>query len=187
MIKVGFLALALAAAGLTGCGDGGTGGQSGGASASNSGPNRTEAKVEKAQLEAFAVFFPAEANGWKKQDQLGAYTSDSASTITATYRKADGGPTLALVVTFSNMIVGQTEGLIADPKQAGTYGFEATTFAGYPALSGKQPGPTAGTAWTVVVSNSRQVQAMISPADGATRDEIKAVFEKVDFKGIADK
>ena len=189
MIRVGILAIALATAGLTACGDGGsaTGGQTAGSSAANSGPDRTEGKVVQGVLEGFSTFLPAEVNGWKKQERLGYYSGDTASTATATYRRPEGGASLTIALTFSNMIVKQTKELITDPKQAGMYGFETTTFAGYPALAGKPDGGMAGTPWTVVLSNSRMVQVMFNPADGLKRDDVRAVFEKVDFKGIADK
>lgn len=189
MIRVGVLAIVLATAGLTACGEGGggTGGQTAGASAANSGPDRTEGKVEQAALEAFNAFLPAEVDGWKKQERLGYYSGDTASTATATYKRAEGGASISIAVTLSNMMVSQTKGMIADPKQAGMYGFEATTFAGYPALAGKPDGQMAGTAWTVVLSNSRMVQVMFNPADGLKREDVRPVFEKVDFKGIADK
>jgi hypothetical protein len=190
-MKFGVLAIILATAGLAACGDaGGTKDRQAAASApaaTNSGPDRTEGKVEQAVLEGFSPFLPAEVNGWKKQDRLGYYSGETGSTATATYRKPEGGPAISIAITLSNQTVTQTKQIIADTKQADMFGLEATTFAGYPALSGKEGGQMAGTAWTVVLSNSRMVQAMFNPEEGLKRDDVRAVFEKVDFKGIADK
>lgn len=180
------------AAGLAACGDNGnqSGGKSGDATTAASlkaGPDRTEGKIETAKLEEFSAFLPAELAPWKKLPRLGNYSGDTQSTTTATYKKPEGGASFSIVITFSNTIIGQTKGILADPKTAAQWGFEATTFAGYPALAGKPGGNMAGTPFVVVLSNSRMVTLMFDPAHGLTLDAIRPVFDKVDFDGIAAK
>lgn len=189
MIKFATTFAILAIAGLAGCGDGGgqSNGQSTAAAASNAGPDRVEGKMEQAKLEAFSAFLPKEVNGWIKDERLGYYMGASDSTATATYRKAEGGESFAVVITFSNNIIRQTKEFLADPKQAETWGFEIGDFAGYPALFGKPGTNMAGTPYVIVLSNSRSVQVMYNATGGLTLDTIRPVVEKVDFKGIADK
>ena len=185
--------LALMLAGLTGC-DKKTDGKAdekGGAApakaaATKSGPARTEGKIEKAKLEEFSAFLPAEVNDWKKLTPLGYVSMDGQSTATATYKKDAGGASFTIVITFSNKIVGQNQAILTDPRQATTWGFDIGTIAGYPALLGKAGGNMAGT-FVVVLSTSRAVQIMYDPKSDLTVEMLRPVFEKVDFKGIADK
>ena len=185
--------LALALAGLIGCEK-----KSGGKSdekksdekvavAAKSGPARTEGKIEKAKLEEFSAFLPAEVNDWKKKTPLGYLSTDTQSTATAVYSKDAGGANFTIVIVFSNNMVGQTKAILANPRQATTWGFDIGTLAGYPALFGKAGTNMAGTPFMVLLSNSRMVQGTYDPKSGLTPEMIRPVFEKVDFNGIAEK
>ena len=190
MIKFGATFAFLALAGLAACGDGGAQSDGKGATAApagNTGPDRTEGKIEQAKLEEFSAFLPKEVNGWIKADRLGYYSGSDQSTATATYRKAEGGEGFTVVITFSNNIIRQTKEILASPSQAQTWGFDIGTFAGYPALLGKPGTNMAGTPYVVVLSNSRSVQVMYNATGGVALDAIRPVVEKIDFKGIAEK
>ena len=180
--------LALALAGLIGCEK-----KSGGKpdekapAAAKSGPARTEGKIEKAKLEEFAAFLPAEVNDYKKLTPLGDVSMDSGSTATAVYKKESDGVSFTVVIVFSNTTVRQTQEILADPRQAKTWGFDIGTIAGYPALFGKAGTNMAGTPFIVLLSNSRMVQLMYDAKSGLSLEMLRAAFDKIDFKGIVEK
>ena len=66
-------------------------------------------------------------------------------------------------------------------------GFDIGTIAGYRALLGKPGTNMAGTSFIVLLSNSRMVQLMYDAKSDLTPEMLRAAFDKVDFKGIAEK
>ncbi len=145
----------------------------------------TAEKVPEDKLKDLASVMPAAPQGYARNPALGVYSSDSASSATATYRSSDG-KSFSIVVTFSKTNAKQNADMMKNPTQLKTFGYDVTKVKGRDALARKPENKNKFSALYLVVLGERVVSATDSTgtADPAI---VKAVFESIDFDAVAKK
>lgn len=143
-------------------------------------------KVPEARLKEFASVMPAAPAGFKRNEAMGFYSSDSASSATATYKSDDGKSSFSIVITFSKANAKQNADMMQNASQLKTWGFEVVKVKGRDALARRADNKNKFAAILLVVLGERIVSATDSSgtADPAV---VKAVFESVDFDAVAKK
>lgn len=143
-------------------------------------------KVPESRLKEFEALMPAAPGGYTRNPALGTYSSDSASSATATYKSADGSKTFSIVVTFSKDNAKQNADIMKNASQQKMFGMEATKIKGRDALARRADNKNKYTALYLVVVGNRIVSAtdLTGTADPAV---VKTTFESIDFDAIAKK
>lgn len=143
-------------------------------------------KVPESRLKEFEALMPAAPDGYTRGSPMGLYSSDSASSVTATYKSADGSKSFSIVVTFSKANAKQNADMMKNASQMKMYGMEATKIKGRDALARRADNKNKFAALYLVVLGERIVSATDSSGTGDPA-VIKATFEKADFDAIAKK
>ncbi len=142
-------------------------------------------KVPESRLKEFAALMPAAPEGYTRGEPMGLYSSDSASSVTATYKSNDG-KSFSIVVTFSKDNAKQNAELLRNASQRKRWGFDAVKIAGRDALARSADNKNKFAAIYLVVLGERIVSATDSSGT-ADHGVVKAVFEKADFDAIGKK
>lgn len=143
-------------------------------------------KVPESRLKEFEALMPAAPEGYTRGSPMGLYSSDTASSITATYKSADSSKSFSIVVTFSKANAKQNADMMKNASQLKMYGMETTKVNGRDALARRADNKNKFTAIYLVVLGERIVSATDSSGTGDPA-VIKATFEKTDFDAIAKK
>lgn len=149
-------------------------------------PSRAE-QVPEATLKGFAAVMPPAPAGYTRNEAVGAYSSASASTVTATYKSADGTKSFSVVVTFAANIAKQNKDMLTNKSQQNMFGMQVEKVKGKDVLVRKPENKNKFTAlYLVVLTDIRMLS--ITDATGTTDPAVvKAVFEAADWDAIAKK
>ncbi len=141
-------------------------------------------KIPDDRLEGFMAVMPAAPAGWTRGPQIGAYSSDSASTATATYRSGDGKE-FSFVITFSARNIEQNRELLKDKDDRDRFGMNAEKIKGRDALVKKPDnGNKLMATFLIVLSDTRAVS--LNDLNGNVDVAImKAMLEAADLDAIA--
>lgn len=142
-------------------------------------------KVPESRLKEFAALMPAAPDGYTRGEPMGFYSSDSASSVTATYKSNDG-KSFSIVLTFSKDNAKQNAELLKNAAQRKRWGFDAVKIKDRDALARSAENKNKFSAIFLVVLGDRIVSATDSSGT-ADHGVVKAVFEKVDFDAIGNK
>lgn len=152
-------------------------------SACGGGEAPAETRVEESRLKEFAGFLPAAPSGWTAGGPKFA-TGDDKSSVTQAYA-TPAGESFSVEIVFSNAEAAKFQEMIDDPKKRNRGGAEIADIGGRQALTFNSRAAT-NAQYVVVATPSRIVS--ITPLFGdMIKPVMRAVFDTVDFEGIASK
>jgi hypothetical protein len=142
-----------------------------------------ETRVEESRLKEFAAYLPAAPAGWTAGGAK-FVTGDDKSTVTQAY-VAPAGESFSVEIVFSNAEATKFQELIDDPKKRTRAGADIADINGREGLTFKTRAVT-NAQYVVIATPSRTVS--ITPLFGdMIKPVMRAVFDTIDFEGIAGK
>lgn len=143
-------------------------------------------KVPEDRLKSFADLMPKAPEGYTLQPQLGTYSSDRASSVTATYKGPDNA-SFIIAVTFSKDTAKQNCDIMKSTASLRMWGYDTGKIKGRDALLRKPDNANKFAAIYLVVLDDTRMVSATDPGGKADLQLVKATFEAVDFDAVAKK